>query len=133
MVRSFLRKWIKEKVYYKYLNRVGHFRYFNQELFFPKGSLSFVQVFKNGVYEWDNLRFVLGNIPDNSTYFDVGANLGLMSLPILDQTRNVNVIALEASPQMFMYLQKTRERSKYKDKWILINKAVSDSPGLEMN
>ena len=132
MIRSAIKKFVKEKIYNKYLNWKGSFTYFGEKVFFHKGSIAF-DYMKNGVYEWDNLRFILGNIRENSTYFDVGANIGLMSLPVLKQFKDVKVVSIEASPTTFEYLNSTRNISSIKDKWQLINRAISDTAGTEID
>ena len=129
MIRSTIRKFIKEKIYYRYLNRRGFFRFFGETVFFSKGSLSFEDVMKNGVYELDNIGFVQGNIIDGSTYLDIGGNIGLMSIPILKQFKSTKVVSIEASPNTFGYLKRTWEDSSVKDRWHLINSPISDIEG----
>ena len=133
MLRSSFKRFVKEKIYYKYLNLKGSFQYFGEKVVFPKGSLAFEYMMKNGVYEWDNLRFILGNIIEGSTYFDIGANVGLMSIPILSQFKKVKVVSIEASTITFGYLESNWRANRNSHRWLLINKAISNTSGKEID
>lgn len=127
MANSFFKEIIKQQVYKKYLNLVGVFRYFGEQVFFPKYSTTFKLAIRDGIYEHEILKFLVHFVKDDSVYLDIGANIGLMSIPVLAKNPSVKVLSFEASPSTFGYLKKTWDRSKYKDRWVVYNNAVSDS------
>ena len=62
--------------------------------------------------------------------FDVGANLGLMALPVLGSVAGAKVISFEPSPNTTPWLRKTVAGSNLGDRWKLIEKAVASTPGV---
>src|SRR5205085_5274941 len=98
MRRSYFGKLIKRTIYKAILNRKGSFRYFGQQVFFPKGSTTFSVALHDGIYEHDILKLLLNGIKDNTVYFDIGANIGLMSIPVLRHNSTITVVSIEASP-----------------------------------
>jgi FkbM family methyltransferase len=133
MITESIRARLKELVYYKYLNARGSFRYFGQIAFFPKGSMAFKHILKNGIYEYDNLRYVTGNVKEGTVYLDIGANIGLMSLPILKQFKTTKVVSVEASPKTFGYLEATCREAGSPERWKLIHQPVGDVAGIEID
>ncbi len=127
MSNSYLKNIFKQTVYKNYLNQKGNFTYYGEKVFFPKNSTTFMLAMKDGIYEHEILKFIQSNIKDHSTYIDVGANIGLMSIPVLSQNKSVKVLSLEASPNTFNYLKKTHENCSFKERWSIYNKAVSNS------
>ena len=127
MFNSYLKKIIKATVYKRYLNQRGSFKYFGEQVFFPKNSTTFNLAIKDGIYEQDILKFITGFVKDNSVYIDIGANIGLMSIPILKKHPSVRVLSFEASPNTFAYLKRTWENSGVKDRWSIFNNAVSNN------
>ena len=82
---------------------------------------------RDGIYEQDILKFILNFVKENSVYIDIGANIGLMSIPVLKRHSTCRVLSFEASPNTFSYLKKTREQSGFKNRWTIYNNAVSNS------
>jgi len=118
------------KIFFKLLvNYRGSFIYFNTIVYCPKNCHLYSRIKNEGIYEEENLNIILSSITDNSYYIDIGANIGIMSIPILDRIKNCKVISIEPSPNSFPYLQKTFDNCSYKDRWSLINKAISDLVG----
>lgn len=132
MIRNVFRSWLKQKFWNPIVNHMGVLGYFNERVYFPRNSLAFEYTFKNGVYEQDNLRFIIDLIREGTHYIDIGANVGLMSIPILKKFERVQVISVEANELTFNYLKKTFEQCSARDRWQLINAAVSDSAGQEV-
>lgn len=64
-----------------------------------------------------------------ATSFDVGANIGLMAAPILNQQPECHVVSFEASPSVLPYLRRTIEGSPYHNRWKLVPKAVGAKLG----
>ena len=68
----------------------------------------------NGVYENDIVHFLQKQIKDGNTYFDIGANIGSIGLPVVKIKPRVHYFGFEASPKVFEYLEKN-----FKDNHIL--------------
>lgn len=109
----------------------NYFMYYGFKIFYPKGSHTASGVIRNGTYEKDNLLLLFKYVTDNSVYFDLGGNIGLMSVPILAAKRKVTVFTYEASPITFFYLNKTLLRNKIStdNQWVIKNLAISNSSG----
>ena len=129
MGQTYVKNILKKTLYKNYLKQKGAFNYFGEKVFFPKNSTTFIVVNNNGIYEHEILKFLLNNIKDNSTYLDIGANIGLMSIPVLKQNKTIKVISVEASPNTFSFLKKTHAASSFKNQWVIYNNAVSDNNG----
>ncbi len=127
MSNSFLKKLIKSTVYKWFLNQKGSFTYYGEPVFFPKNSSTFNLAIRDGIYEQDILKFISAFVKDQSVYIDIGANIGLMSIPILKRHTTVRVLSFEASPNTFKYLKKNWGNSSVKDRWTIYNNAVSNS------
>jgi FkbM family methyltransferase len=124
---SYLTRLLKQTVYKSFLNRKGSFKYYGEQVFFPTNSSTFNLAIRDGIYEHDILKFLLNSIKDNTAYFDIGANIGLMSIPLLKANNTIKVISVEASPNTFKYLHKTREHASFKERWSVYNYAVSNN------
>jgi len=83
-----------------------------------------------GIYERENLRLIQQFLKPATTIFDVGANIGLMAIPLLWDNKDINVVSVEASPNSLGYLNKTHAASLLRDRWTIIDKAVADEPGV---
>jgi FkbM family methyltransferase len=81
------------------------------------------------VYELENVRTLNSLIIPNTTYFDIGANIGLLSVPVLYQEPTCTVVSVEPSPNSAPFLKKTIQNSKYRDRWVLVEKAAGDTVG----
>jgi FkbM family methyltransferase len=103
--------------------------YYGVTLHFPKGSSAFRRVCEEGVYEHDNVRVLQELCAQDTFMFDVGANLGLMAVPILASVRKSHVISFEPSPNSLPWLRRTIAGSQFGSRWKLIEKAVAASPG----
>lgn len=126
---SNIKRYVKNKIFRTIWNDKGVFKYFQQQVFFPKNSIIFHRAISEGIYEKDNVRVINALIKENTTVFDIGANIGLMALPMLSRFENVNVVSVEPSPNSFPFLTKTHQNSSFKNRWILINKAASNEKG----
>ncbi|MCJ0742448.1 FkbM family methyltransferase [Pedobacter montanisoli] len=82
-----------------------------------------------GYYEEKNIALMRSLIKANTTVFDIGANIGLMSIPILASINSVKVISVEASPNSFPFLAKTHRLSDFQNRWTILNKAVFNYEG----
>jgi FkbM family methyltransferase len=124
-----LRKTLKKLVYGHCPGFSGALPYFGTRVFFPKHAFIFDIVCDEGIYEQELLSQIRGVIRPGSWYFDVGANVGLMSVPILSMMNDVQVLSFEPSPNSRPYLQRTWNESPWKDRWKTVFSAVSDHIG----
>jgi len=68
-------------------------------------------------------------IQPGTTYFDVGANIGLTSLPILQVQPDCDVVSFEPSPNALPYLSRTVRESPYAGRWQVVGAMVDDTVG----
>jgi FkbM family methyltransferase len=124
-----LRKCVKRWFYGSCPGFRGRFPYFGTKVFFPRGSLAFDAVCNQGVYEPDNARILQAMTLPDTWLFDVGANLGLMSIPVLSAQLMARVLAFEPSKNSLPYLRRSIVESPYRDRWELVPKAVGEKLG----
>src|SRR5437870_2349214 len=93
-----LRKRIKFWLYGSCPGFRGSFPYFGSRVFFPANSLSFLAVCQQGIFEYDPLRALLSQVRPHTWMFDIGANIGLMAVPVLQREPRVHVLSFEPSP-----------------------------------
>ncbi|MBF2004231.1 MAG: FkbM family methyltransferase [Chlorogloeopsis fritschii C42_A2020_084] len=85
-----------------YLNADDGSKYLVPSLREPVGFYLLI----DGVYESKSINFIADNLPQNSIFLDIGANIGLFSIKIAKFLgQESQVIAVEASPKIFTYLQ----------------------------
>jgi FkbM family methyltransferase len=82
-----------------------------------------------GIYEAELTRLVNKTIRAGTTYFDIGANIGLMSVPALATRPDCRVVSIEASPTTLLYLRRTHATSEYGVRWTILGKGVADTLG----
>lgn len=125
MMRKLLKYW-----FYTYCpGFVGTFPYFGIKVHFPKGSLSFKAACQQGIFEADNVAVLRSLIEPDSYMFDVGANIGLMAIPVLCAEPTCRVISFDPSINVLPCLRRTVKESRFGDRWNLIEKAVGASSG----
>jgi FkbM family methyltransferase len=124
-VRKSFKKWL----YGSCPGFAGSFPYFGTRVYFPKGSLSFTAACEQGVWENETVRLISSLVRPQTTYLDVGANIGLTSIPILAGCPDCQVISFEASPNVLSFLQQTEAASGYGDRWRVISKALGNEVG----
>lgn len=124
-----LRKTFKRWLYGSCPGLSGSFPYFGTRVYFPKGSLSFTEACKQGMFEYDNLRILWSLVRPDTIYFDIGANIGLMAVPVLQHQQKCRVVSFEPSPNVLPYLERTINESKHRERWTLVPKAVSARSG----
>ncbi|MGH7968662.1 MAG: FkbM family methyltransferase [Limisphaerales bacterium] len=107
----------------------GAFPYFGAKVFFPPDSMIFRRACAEGIYEAKLLHMLLTLIRPGTTYLDIGANIGLMSVPVLAEIPDARVLSFEPSPANLPYLLRTFESSAFQSRWRIITKAVSDHCG----
>lgn len=124
-----LRRKVKEIVYDKYPRGSRFFPYFGVKVYFPKGCHLFYRACEEGVYEHTTIRILSQLVKENSFFFDVGANIGLISVPVLKNNPSCNCIAFEPSPNTLPHLERTANESGLANRWKVIGKAIGASQG----
>jgi FkbM family methyltransferase len=107
----------------------GRFSYFGTRVFFPKNSMIFLKACEEGIFEKEIVRLLTSLFDPAGYYFDVGANIGLMSIPIVTQFEQSRVVSFEPSPQTYPYLARTVANSRFKDKWRCVPNALGETVG----
>jgi FkbM family methyltransferase len=107
----------------------GVFPYFGERIHFPPGSLIFELAMLEGIFEHENLRLLQSALRPDTWAFDIGANIGLMSAPLLDTEPTLHVVSVEASPRTAEHLARTIAGSARRDRWQLVAKALGVSEG----
>jgi FkbM family methyltransferase len=107
----------------------GWFYYYGTRVYFPPGAWIFDLAVQQGIYEADLLRLISGLVSDSGWYFDIGANIGLMSVPLLRAHPGCHVLSLEPSPNSWPSLQKTWSKSLWKERWLIKNEAAGEERG----
>ncbi len=124
-----MKKTIKKWLYGNRSQSDGKFSYYGTEVYFPQNSHIFHVAHEEGIYEGNNIKLISSLLKKNSTYIDIGANIGLMSVPILEIDSSCKVFSFEPSPNSLPFLKLTWEKSKYQDRWKVIGKAVGNEVG----
>jgi FkbM family methyltransferase len=125
----YLRKKVKKWLYGSCPGFAGSFPYFGTRVYFAKGSTIFEGVCEQGIWEQDLVQIVAALVRPNTTYFDVGANIGLTSIPILAACSDCKVVSFEASPNVLQFLKRTVQDSRFCDRWQIIAKALGNEIG----
>lgn len=107
----------------------GSFPYYHTNVYFPENSHIFHLACDQGTYEHETVKLLFKLIKPHSYFFDVGANIGLISIPVLYQIESCHVVSFEPSPNTLPSLKRTAEESRFADRWHIIGKAVSDHDG----
>lgn len=106
----------------------GYALYCGHRMYFPLKSHVFQRTIAEGVYEPEIVDMVLALLKPGTAYFDVGANIGLLSLPVLARRPDAQVVSVEASPDTMPYLERTH-RDAGRANWTVVNAAVGDRSG----
>src|SRR5262245_16777022 len=123
------RRAVKQWLYGTCPGFAGSFPYFGSRIYFPKGSYSFQAACQQGVFEADNVQLIQELVRSKTWFFDVGANIGLMSAPVLHHISTARVLSFEPSPNVVGTLRRTITCSPYADRWTIVPKAVGDKIG----
>ncbi len=124
-----IKRAIKVNIAQHYWNIIGKFKYYNQTVYFPRNSIIFKRAINEGIYEHDIIKIIIPLVKPHSEVFDIGANIGLIAIPILMSNYNIKVISIEASPNSLPSLIKTNKAFGDIERWTIIDKAVSDKEG----
>jgi FkbM family methyltransferase len=106
----------------------GRFPYYGHTVHFPLGSCIFEAACREGIYERDLVNLILSVVQPDTTYFDIGANIGLLSLPVLATQPTTKVVSLEPSPDVLPFLTETAKTSGCEN-WTVLGTAVGAMNG----
>ena len=124
-----LRKKAKRWLYGSCPGFRGVLPYWGERLHFPPHSVLFERACEEGIYEFENQRLLASMLSPGMWYFDIGANLGLMSAPLLHCEPTLQVVSVEPSPRIASYLARTIQASPCRDRWHLVQEAVGAVEG----
>lgn len=122
---SALRRFAKYWLY----GSLGRFTYYGVRVHFPRWAPVFRVVCRQGRFEPDIIDRLVALAAPNTTMFDVGANIGLMAIPVLRQQSSCRVVSFEPSPNSLPYLRATARDSGFGDRWLIVDKALAAVPG----
>jgi FkbM family methyltransferase len=114
-------------------NQRGVIPWIGGPLYFPKDSLVALSLLEHGSWEPDVTLLLTTAVKPATLAFDVGANIGVSALALLDRHADVRVVSFEPSPTVLTHLGRTREQSRYRDRWEIVPKAVTEHAGGEVN
>ena len=63
------------------------------------------EIFVDGIYEPEYIRYFAQRMPVNGVFLDLGANIGSICIPLSKLRPDISIIAVEASPRVFSYLE----------------------------
>jgi FkbM family methyltransferase len=96
-------------------------------LFLPQGSVA-AWIWAGRDLERRELDFVIGGLRPDSIFFDVGANVGLFSIPAGKKLQTGKVYAFEPSAATFAQLSENMRLNNLSNSH-LVHSAVGDHPG----
>jgi FkbM family methyltransferase len=124
-VRRTLKYWL-----YNYCPGVaGRFPYYGTRVHFPPGAMLFGAICQQGSFEPEIIDRLVRLARPHATVVDVGANIGLMAIPVLSSRPTCRVVSFEPSPSSLPFLQRTARESTYRDRWVVIGKGLSHRCG----
>ena len=107
----------------------GRFTYYGSAVHFPPGAPVFREICERGAFEPEVIDRLCKLARPGTTIFDVGANIGLMAIPVLRGCETCRVVSFEPSPNSLPYLRATASGSMFADRWLVRGVALSASPG----
>ena len=105
------------------------FRYCGVTVYHPRDCLLLSMFTADGRYEADNIRLIQTLVRPGFFYFDVGANIGLTSLPALQSCDGCTVVSIEPSPGTVHFLKRTAASSPFRNQWRIIDKCACACAG----
>jgi FkbM family methyltransferase len=114
--------------YMRYRNQ-QYFRYYGTNVHFPKDSVLFERVCREGIYERSTVNLISALVEPGTCYFDIGGNIGLMAAPILHNCPAAQVVSFEPSPNSYPFLKRTRDGSPHRSRWKVLERACGTQEG----
>ena len=124
-----LRGIIKRTLYELRPGRCKWFWYYGCKIYFPKGNIVFRLACDQGIYEWQAVRLIDRFLAPGSTYFDIGANIGLMAVTALSSRPDCQRgLYRGLADNIGLYLGR-RDNSGYVGRWTIVPKAIGAEVG----
>jgi FkbM family methyltransferase len=120
-LRRYFRTWLG--------NRRGVIPWLGGPLYFPRDSLVALSILRTGQWEPEVTPLLTTAARPGTVVFDVGANIGASALSVLDRHPDTRVVSFEPSPTVLPHLTRTWEASRFRDRWEVVPKAVTERPG----
>lgn len=108
----------------------GAFTYFGTRVYFPRGSAIFQSACEQEIYEQEVTEWLCRLVEPGTTFLDIGANIGLTSIPVLRRVPESRVLSFEPSPNSLPYLERTRAESDVAARWEVLGKAAGSDLGV---
>lgn len=124
---SALRNELKKLVRQYTLHTRGYLRYRGKQLFASSKSHIADRIIREGGYEPEITELILGLCHDGSTFIDVGANIGAISLAVLANNPTIKSVSIECSPSTLPFLRKTVELSGLRSRWRIDERAICEN------
>lgn len=101
------------------------------EVFYSEGTSLIQRIIRDGDYEPDVVLAILKNIKSetNPVVVDIGANIGLISVAILNQLPQAKIYAFEPGPHQNLLFKKTIDNNKLLENIVLSDIALSNKKG----
>jgi FkbM family methyltransferase len=84
---------------------------------------------QQGAFEPEVVTRLVQLARPGTSVFDIGANIGLMAVPVLQSCATCSVVSFEPSPNSLPYLMQTLSHSPFSSRWRVIDKALSHEEG----
>lgn len=107
----------------------GRFPYYGTPVHFRPGAAIFRAICENGGFEPDIVNRIVRLARPDTTVFDVGANIGLMAIPVLRACPSCRVVSFEPSPNSLPFLERTVAGSGFADRWTVVGKGLAGRTG----
>jgi hypothetical protein len=113
-------------------NRRGVMPWLGGPLYYPRDSLVALHLLRAGQWEADVSVLLTTAARPGTVVFDVGANIGVSALTVLNHHHDVRVVSFEPSPTVLAHLTRTRDASRFRDRWEVVPRAVTEHNGGEV-
>ena len=107
----------------------GRVPYYGTTVHFPPRAPLFRVMCENGGFEPEIIDRLVKLTRAGTTMFDIGANIGLMAIPVLRACASCRVVSFEPSPNSLSYLRHTVRDAGFGERWLLIDKALGEQKG----
>jgi FkbM family methyltransferase len=124
-----LRAHLKYRLHNSVPGFAGRVPFHGVTLHTPPDSLALWAVCADGGFEPDIVHRLVTLTRPGTTMMDVGANAGLMAIPVLRAVRDSRVVSFEPSPTSLPWLTRTATGSEFRDRWTIVGKALADAAG----
>lgn len=124
-----LRRRAKYWLYSSVPGFAGRVPYYGTMVHFPRRAPVFRVMCENGGFEPEIIERLVRLTRPGTTMFDIGANLGLMAIPVLRACASCRVVSFEPSPNSLSCLRHTVRESGFGERWLLVEKALGERSG----